>query len=446
MKYAPHTEREVKKMLEDIGVSSIEELFSDIPYDLRAKFFDIPQGKSELEVLNYFKTLALKNYTGLTHFLGAGFYDHYIPAAVDYLTSRGEFSTPYTPYQPECSQGILQSAYEYQTLMCELTDMEVSNASLYDGGTALFEAVMMALRINGRNKVIMDSGINLIYRTMLYTYTSNLSIKILETPSYFGQCNRSEIIPEIDEDTSCIILQNPNFFGFIDDYTDIVEEAHKKGALVIELVYPISLSLIKTPGEIGVDIAVGEGQSLGIPLSFGSPYLGFMTTKEKFLRKMPGRIVGETVDKKGRRGFVLTLQAREQHIRRERATSNICTNSWLCALRACIYISLLGKEGLKNLAQVNLDKAEFTKKILSEIPGVRVERNIPSFNEFPVILTRSADEVVSKMVDKGFSAGFPLGRYYKGMDNYLLVAVTEKRTKEEIVKYKESMEQILLWT
>lgn len=443
MNYVPHTQDEIKQMLKVIGVSRVEDLFEDIKEDLKPKSFNIPQGKSEFEVVEHMKKLALKNNTHLINFVGAGFYDHYIPAVVDALAERSEFYTAYTPYQPECSQGWLQAIYEYQTAICQLVDLDAANASLYDGGTALYEAVMMAIRITGRNKIIMDSGVNLIYRTMLYTYTSNLSIEFVETPVIHGQSCRDEIRKYLDDKTAAVILQNPNFFGAVDDHSDIVKYAHSYGALAIESVYPLSLGILKTPGSMGIDIATGEGQSLGIPLSFGGPYLGFMATKKDFVRKMPGRIVGATVDRQGKKGFVLTLQAREQHIRRQKATSNICSNEALCALRAVIYLCSLGKKGFKELAQLNLEKAEFAKTCLGKIPNVAVKRSSFTFNEFTVLLPRNADEVVNAMIDKGFACGFPLGRFYKGMDNYLLVAVTEKRTKEQIVKFADSLEAVL---
>jgi glycine dehydrogenase subunit 1 len=443
MSFVPHTQKEVSQMLGAIGAGSIEELFNDIKPPLRAKSFNIPEGKSEFEVLEHFKRLASKNHTGLVNFVGAGFYDHYIPAAVDTISGRSEFYTAYTPYQPECSQGWLQSIYEYQTAVCELTGLDVSNASLYDGGTALYEAAMMAVRSTGRNKILMDSGVNLIYRTMLYTYTKNLSIEFVEIPVVHGQSSRDELFRHLDDKTAAVIVQNPNFFGAVDDFTDVCRKAHSLGALVIESVYPISLGMLKSPAEMGVDIATGEGQSLGIPLSFGGPYLGFMTAKKELVRKMPGRIVGATTDKDGKRGFVLTLQAREQHIRREKATSNICSNEALCALRAVIYMSLIGRRGLKELAELNYNKAEFLKSLLDKVPCVKVKRSSPTFNEFTVLLPKNADEVVHVMVDKGFACGFPLGRFYKGMDNYMLVSVTEKRTKEEMVKFAESLEAVL---
>jgi glycine dehydrogenase subunit 1 len=443
MNYVPHTQDEIKQMLKAIGVSSVQDLFKDIRPELRPKSFNIPEGRSEFEVIEHMKQLASKDATHLVNFVGAGFYDHYIPSAVDAISGRAEFYTAYTPYQPECSQGWLQAIYEYQTAICELVDLDCANASMYDGGTALYEAVMMAIRITGRNKVVMDSGINLIYRTMLYSYTSNLSIEFVETPVVHGQSCRDEIYKHLDDNTAAVILQNPNFFGAIDDHSDIIKKAHSVGALAIQSVYPISLGLLKTPGSMGADIVTGEGQSLGLPLSFGGPYLGFMACKKEHVRKMPGRIVGQTVDKEGKRGFVLTLQAREQHIRREKATSNICSNEALCALRAGIYLSLLGKAGLKELAQLNHDKAEFAKGLLEKIPGVEVKRSSPTFNEFTLVFDKNADEVVQNMIEKGFACGFPLGRFYKGMDNYLLIAVTEKRTKEEISRLADSLEAAL---
>ncbi|MFC1807153.1 aminomethyl-transferring glycine dehydrogenase subunit GcvPA [Candidatus Omnitrophota bacterium] len=443
MNYIPHTKEEIQEMLKAIGVASVQDLFKDIKPALRTKSFNIPDGKSEQEVMAHMSNLASKNATNLINFVGAGFYDHYIPAAVDALSERSEFYTAYTPYQAEASQGWLQAIYEYQSAICQLTDLDVSNASLYDGGTALYEAAMMAIRQTGRNKIILGSGVNLIYRTMLYTYTSNLSIEFVETPIVHGHDSREEIYKHLDDETAAVILQNPNFFGAIDDHTDIVEKAHEHGALVIQSVYPVAMGILKTPGEMGVDIATGEGQSLGIPLSFGGPYLGFMAAKEKLLRKMPGRIVGGSVDKDGKRAFVLTLQAREQHIRREKATSNICSNEALCALRAVIYLSLVGKEGLVELAQLNHDKCEYAKSVLGKIKGVGVKASSPTFNECAIVLPKNADKVVQSLIERGFAGGFPLGRFYKDMENYLLVAVTEKRTKREIDKFAEALGEVL---
>jgi glycine dehydrogenase subunit 1 len=443
MSYIPTTPRERATMLAACGASSIGELFADIPQGLRPCSFALPIGKSEFETLAYFEKLAQQNYSHLTSFLGGGFYDHFIPAAVDALASRSEFYTAYTPYQPELSQGTLQAIYEYQTDICRLTGLDLSNASLYDGGTALYEACQMAIHATDRRKVILDGGVNPIYRKMLYSYTANLSIEFVEVAVSHGQSDRSRVYEALDERTAAVILQNPNFFGVIDDHSDIVEKAHALGIIAIQSVYPIAAALLKTPQEQGFDIATGEGQSLGIPLSFGGPYLGFMAAKKALARKMPGRIVARTVDTKGRSGFVLSLQAREQHIRREKATSNICTNEALCALRAHIYLSLLGKEGLKRTAQLCLDKANYAKERIKAIGGVTVMESSPTFNEFTVRLPLDAGEVVGRLVELGFAAGFPLGRYYPGMENYLLVAVTEKRTKYEIGQFAEALEAVV---
>lgn len=441
--YIANTPAQIDEMLKVIGVKSIDDLFQDIKPQHKPKSFDLPQGKSEFEVLEHINRLASKTSADLISFIGGGFYDHYVPAAVLALISRGEFYTAYTPYQPECAQGTLQALYEYQSAICTLTGMEVANASLYDGGSALYEAAMMAIRLTKRNKIVMDCGVSPIYRKILRSYTSNLNFEFQETPVVHGQSDRKEIERMSCKDTAAIILQNPNFFGTIDDHSDIIEKAHDLGILVIESVYPISLGLLKTPAEMGADIVTGEGQSLGLPLNFGGPYLGFMATRKKYIRKMPGRIVGETLDKNGKRCFVNTLQAREQHIRREKATSNICTNVSLCALQSLIFMSLVGKQGFKELAQLNFDKAEFTRQQLEKIKGIEVKRSSPTFNEFTVCLGQDASKVIEAMIDKGFAAGFPLGRYYKGMENYMIVAVTEKRTKDEILRYAKCLKEVM---
>ncbi|MBI9105421.1 MAG: aminomethyl-transferring glycine dehydrogenase subunit GcvPA [Spirochaetales bacterium] len=444
MSYVPNGNDTRDEMLKAVGCSGrIDELFSSIPPELRAKSFDLPEGKSEFEVEQAIRNLGAKNVNNLTYFIGGGFYDHYIPAAVDSLSSRGEFFTAYTPYQPEASQGTLQAIYEYQSCICSLTGMDASNASLYDGGTALYEAAMMAIRITKRNRIVMDGGVSPIYRKMVRSYTHNLDIDFTEVPVCHGQSDRGELFKHLGKDTAAVILQNPNFFGTVDDHSDIVKKAHENGVLVISSVYPISLGMLKPPGEIGVDIVTGEGQSLGIPLSFGGPYLGFMATKQEFLRNMPGRICGATTDKNGRRAYVLTFQTREQHIRREKATSNICSNQSLCALRSLLYMSLLGDKGLKELASLCRDKAEFAKDSLSAIKGVKVLRSSPTFNEFTIQLPVNANEVIGKMIERGIAAGFPLGRYYENMENYLLIAVTEKRTKHEIVRFTDALEDVL---
>ncbi len=432
MPFIANTDRQREEMLNELGMSAAD-LFSDIPADLRCKRLQIGAGMSEQEVRRHLAVLSDKNRSGLISFLGGGFYDHFVPAAVEALASRSEFYTAYTPYQPEISQGTLQAMYEYQSAICRLTDMEAANASLYDGGTAVYEAVMMAMRITGRNRVIVDKTVNPVYRKMLQSYTSNLGIEFVQTPWRDGLADREKILAELDDKTAAVVLQNPNFFGCLDDFTDLAETVHKHGALLIVSVYPISLGIVKTPGRMGADIVVGEGQSMGLPLAFGGPYLGFMSTRAKFVRKMPGRIVGRTVDTDGRDGFVLTLQTREQHIRREKATSNICTNEGLCALTATIYLSLLGAEGLRELAQICADKANYAQKRLLEIPGVTTHfPNRWYFNEFVLRLPVAAEKVIRRLLERGISAGFPLSRYYDGMENSLLIALTEKRTKEQI--------------
>ncbi len=443
MSFIPTTASERDAMLRVCGASSIDELFKDIPANLRPRSFALPESKSELEIGNHFETLAARNYSHLISFLGGGYYDHFIPAAIDAIASRSEFYTAYTPYQPEISQGTLQAIYEYQSQICRLTGLDASNASLYDGGTALFEACQMAIHATGRRKVVLDGGVNPIYRKMLYTYTANLAIEFVETPVAHGQSDRERVLPALDEQTAAVILQNPNFFGVIDDHTDIVAKAHSLGIIAVQSVYPIALALLKTPFEQGFDIATGEGQSLGIPLSFGGPYLGFMAAAKPLIRKMPGRIVARAADASGREGFVLSLQAREQHIRREKATSNICTNEALCALRAHLYLSLLGREGLKATARLCCDKAHYAKERLKAVDGVTVMESSPTFNEFAIKLPIDAGECAGRMIELGFAAGFPLGRYYPGMEQYLLVAVTEKRTRYEIGRFAEALGEVL---
>ena len=444
MPYINNTNEDRKAMLAEMGIESIEELFSDIPAELRCASFNLPPGKSELEVRRHMQKLAHKNATNLVCFLGGGFYDHFIPAALKSIISRSEFYTAYTPYQPEIAQGTLQAMYEYQSAICALTVMDAANASLYDGGTALYEAMMMAVRITHRKKIIVDETVSPIYRKMLHCYTSNLQLDLVEVPATeAGIADREKIRDELDENTACLVLQNPNFFGCIDDITDLSATVHEKGTLMVLSTYPISLGMLKSPGEMGVDIATGEGQSLGMGLSFGGPYLGFMVVRSKYIRQLPGRISGQTLDTEGRRGFVLTLQTREQHIRREKATSNICSNEALCALSAIVYLSLMGKQGLREVTQLCHKKAHYAIERFAKIPGVKVRFSTPVFNEFTLDLPLEAAEVIGLLVEKGIAAGFPLGRYYKGMNHSMLVAVTEKRTKEEIGLLAEALESAL---
>jgi glycine dehydrogenase subunit 1 len=440
-KFTPHTENEIKEMLSVIGVNSIDELFKDIPDELKLKSFNIPAGKTEYEIRKVFDNLAKSN-RELILFAGGGYYDHFIPSAVNAIAGRSEFYTSYTPYQPEASQGTLQAIFEYQTMISRLTGLPFANASLYDGGTALYEAIAMAVRTNNRQKIIIDAGVNPLFVRIVKTYIINLSLEIEIVDLKDFNTDREKIKSVLNEDVSCVVIQNPNFFGFIDDLTDIFSYAKTKNICCISVVNPVSLSLLKTPGEMGADIAVAEGQSLGMDLSFGGPYLGILATTKEYLRKMPGRIVGKTIDKNGKDCFVLTLQAREQHIKREKATSNICSNQALCALRAVVYLSLLGEDGFKKLGLINLQKAEELKSKLKNIKGIDV---IPgqTFNEFSIRIKSGASKVVNKMLEKDILAGIPASLFYKNMEDILIISVTEKRTENEILKFAEEIKKIL---
>jgi glycine dehydrogenase subunit 1 len=441
--YCPHTPEEIQEMLSVIGVASVEELFAPIPAALRATTFNIPPGMSEFETFARMQAIAGENSQGMTNFIGGGFYDHIIPSVVDHLSGRAEFYTAYTPYQPECSQGTLQALFEYQTAICRLTGLDVSNASLYDGGTACAEAAMMALRVTGRHKIVVDGCVSPFSRQVLKTYLYNLDVEVVELAPLDGLLDRAGLDALLDESVAGVLVQNPNFFGSIEDFTALAGQVHGVGALLIGSVYPISLGLLKSPGEMGIDIAVGDGQSLGNPLSFGGPSFGFIAAKKTYIRNMPGRIIGETVDRNGKRGYVLTLQAREQHIKRHKATSNICSNQGLCALRGLIFLSSVGREGLAGMARLNRDKAEYAKARLTGIPGVTVLKSAFTFNEFTVFLPKNAAAVVEALLERGIAAGVPLGQYYEGSENCLVVTVTEKRTKKEIDMLARELEVAL---
>ncbi len=441
-RFTPHTDRDVRQMLDDIGVESVDKLFTDIPKNLRPESFDLPAGKSENETVSIFNDLARRNRTDLVSFLGGGYYDHFIPAAVDTVSSRSEFFTAYTPYQPEASQGTLRAIFEYQTMIAGIAGLDYANASLYDGGTALYEAIAMAVRTNNRKKVIVDAGVNPLFKRIIRTYVINIDVDIIEVDLKEIYTDTDRLEAHLDENTAALVVQNPNFFGIVNDFGELFEKAHTSGIVNILVFYPISLGIIKTPGEMKADIAVGEGQSLGMPLSFGGPYLGLMAVEKKFVRKMPGRIVGETVDRDGRQSFVLTLQAREQHIRREKATSNICSNQALCALRAVVYLSLMGKEGFRNTALLCLERAEYMKAQLKKIKGVRVMDG-QTFNEFTAVLPLPAGDFVDRMFAGGFAAGLPASVFYKDKDSHLIIGVTEKRSIKEIDDYAAAARKVL---
>ncbi|MBI9112619.1 aminomethyl-transferring glycine dehydrogenase subunit GcvPA [Maridesulfovibrio ferrireducens] len=437
MPYVPHSPEQIREMLEVIGVNSVDDLFAEIPAELRPKSFNLPKGNSEMAVLQKMEQLAARNTTDLTSFLGAGFYDHFIPTAVDALVSRSEFYTAYTPYQPEASQGTLQAIFEYQTAMARLMDLDYANASVYDGGTALYEATLMAVRKTKRRKIIVSEALNPIYRVMLDSYTTNLNLELVTVPHNHGRTNIKSFTAAIDNDTAAVIVQNPNFFGSVNDFTNLFATAHEHKAIAIMSTYPVLQAVLKTPGEMGADIAVAEGQSVGQPLSFGGPYLGIMTCTKELIRQMPGRIAGRTEDSEGRTGYVLTLQAREQHIRRHKATSNICSNQALCALRTLIHLCLLGEEGLHRTALLSIERAHYASERLTAIPGVELFTKGPFGNEFAITLPVNAFEVIDKLTKRGIIPGFPLGRYYEGLENELLVACTEKTTEEQIGIFAE---------
>ncbi len=424
MSWIPATETERRAMLDTVGAASLEDLFASIPAELRMRSWGVPRGRSEMAVCGQLGRLSVKNDVCSVSFLGGGYYDHFIPAAVDALTGRSEFYTAYTPYQPECSQGTLQAIYEYQTAICRLTEMEFANASLYDGGTAVFEAATMSMRQTRRTRIMVHKSLNPVYRKMLETHAANLGAEILTGDN--------------PEGAACVIVQNPSVLGTVRDFSELAERCHQAGALLVVSFYPVSLGMLKTPGAMGADIAVAEGQSLGQPLGFGGPYLGILATRKECVRKMPGRIVGQTVDAQGRRGFVLTLQAREQHIRREKAMSNICSNQALCALRALVYLSLLGKVGLQDVAKACHAKAEYLK---GKLGFAKVLNDGPTFNEFAVRLPKNATEVIEQLLPKGFLAGLPLTAAGVGHVNDLLIAVTEKRTREELDAFAAALEE-----
>ena len=385
--YIANTRIQQEDMLKEMGLGSMEDLFSDIPDEVRLRRkLNLPDPLSEPELVSFMRRLAKKNHNGNEYacFLGAGAYDHFIPSVVDHLISRQEFYTAYTPYQPEISQGTLRSIFEYQTMICELTGMDVANASMYDGASALGEAALMACTAVKRNKVLVARTVHPESREVINTYCKFKGIEVVEFGFRDGQIDLEDLESRMSSDTAAVIVQNPNFFGVIELLKEAGEIAHRHKALLIASVDPISLALLKPPGEAGADIVVGEGQSLGNPLNFGGPYLGFFAVEKKFMRKMPGRIVGETVDNLGRRGYVLTLQTREQHIRREKATSNICSNQALCALAATIYLTLLGKEGLKEAAELSLQKAHYTYDRLIKTGKFSPVFNAPFFKEFVV--------------------------------------------------------------
>ena len=438
MTYIPHSPTERDAMLDTIGVKSLEDLFKDIPAEHRFPELALPHALTEMEVAAELGEISSSNEnlrTDLVSFLGAGAYNHYIPAAVDHILQRGEFYTAYTPYQPEISQGTLQAIFEYQSLMCALTGMEVSNASHYDGATAVAESVNMAYaQYRGkRTRVVISPTVHPQYRETLRTYVQGMDLELAgDDPKANLDAGPEALESLIDENTALVIVQYPDFFGRVYDFTKLIEITHGKGALVCVAVNPTALGLFKTPGAMGADIVVGEGQPLGIPLSFGGPYLGIFTTRKQYIHKMAGRLVGETVDSRGQRAFVLTLTAREQHIKRERATSNICSNQGLMALAAAVYLSLLGQTGLRQVAQLCYHKAHYAAEKISWVKGFSICFDTPFFHEFSVCCPRPVTEINDYLLEHGFIGGYDLGQDYPSLKDHMLVAVTEMNTRDEI--------------
>jgi len=440
MRYIPHTEDDIRRMLQAVGVDSLERLFESIPESVRkASGLDLPEPLDEYSLTALLTRMAETNShaCGLTSFLGAGVYNHHVPAAVDHVLLRGDFFTAYTPYQPEISQGTLQAIYEFQTMICELTGMEVANASLYDGASALAEGVLMAQRLNKRNRrVLLARSIHPEYRQTTQTYVQHSDLELIEVPfGPDGRIDMQELERLAGEPFAAIAVQQPNALGVIERLDQIQPLVHDKGSLIVCVNEPLSLGMLKPPGELGADIVLGEGAGAGIAPGFGGPHLGFFAVNKKQVRSMPGRLCGATTDAKGNRGFVLTLSTREQHIRREKATSNICTNQALCALAMTVYLSLLGPQGLAGLARLNHYKAEYAKRTLAGVPGVELPLKAPTFNEFVLRPGKSIERVRKALLDAGILAGFPLAQWYPEMSDCLLLAVTENIPAEEIDNY-----------
>jgi glycine dehydrogenase subunit 1 len=444
IRYIPHTEEDIRKMLDALGLKKLEDLFQAIPKEYRlSKPLNLSEPLSEPDLLRHIQGLQVPMMSG---FIGAGAYYHFIPAVVSHLVSRSEFCTAYTPYQPEISQGTLQAIFEYQTLMCQLTGMEVSNASMYDGASSLAEAVLMAHRVTKRRKILLSQAVHPEYRRVIQTYIDPDQQEIILVPyqKKEGRTDEEVLLDLFKEDVSAVVIQSPNFFGVIEDLQRIGERIHDCGGLlIVGFSEAVAYGILQPPGAMGADIVAGEGQSLGIPVSYGGPYLGIFATLETFVRNMPGRLVGETIDLEGKRGFVLTLATREQHIRRERATSNICTNEGLCALMATVFLSCLGKEGLKELAMMNLSKAEYVKKIVSRIRGCKLNFIGPTFNEFVLRIEKEPEEVLEKLRKERILGGLPLEKFFPELDHHLLVTVTEMNRKEEIDRWGEALEKAL---
>ena len=443
-RYIANTPDEQKRMLGVIGAGSIEELLVKIPAKARlARPLGVAAAMAETDLIRHLKAFAGKNADADSHvcFMGAGSYDHYIPSPINHLISRGEFFTAYTPYQPEASQGTLRTIYEYQTMIAELTGMDVANASIYDGASSLAEAALMAHATTDRNEIVLSRGVHPLYKRVTATYCDGPGLRLRDVAAPDGVTDLEAANKVVGAKTAALVVQTPNFYGCLEDVAAAAEIAHAAGALLVVVADPVNLGVLEAPGKLGADIVVGEGQGIGVPMSFGGPNLGVFAAKKDLVRRMPGRLVGATVDIDDARGFVLTLQTREQHIRRAKATSNICTNVALCALMATVYLATLGRRGLVRVGELSTAKAHYTAERLAKIPGVSLRFPAPFFKEFALKLPKAPDRVVTRLAKQGFLAGVPLKTFDRALADCLLVAVTEKRTKAEIDAFAAAIEK-----
>jgi glycine cleavage system P protein (glycine dehydrogenase) subunit 1 len=442
MRYIPNTPAQQRDMLARIGVGSIEDLLERIPAKARlSRPLNIPPAMAESDLVRQLRALSGLNANAEDYacFLGAGSYDHSVPSPINHLISRGEFFTAYTPYQPEASQGTLRSIFEYQSMMAELTGMDVANASLYDGASSVAEAALMAHAVTARSAIVLSRGLNPLYRQVVETYCESPGIRLKSAPIGDGATDLDALRKAVSGQTAAVVIQHPNFFGCLEDVKAAADLAHAQGALLVVVADPVNLGLLTPPGVLGADIVVGEGQGLGVPMSFGGPNLGVFAAKQELVRRMPGRLVGATVDLDGQRGFVLTLQTREQHIRREKATSNICTNVALCALMATIYVSIMGKVGMRKVGLLSTAKAHYAAETFAKISGVRLRFTAPFFKEFTLQLPKSPERVAKRLLKEKILAGVPLKPFDRSQKDCLLVAVTEKRTRAEIDAYAAAL-------
>ena len=446
MSYIPHTEAEREQMLSAIGVDSIETMFDAVPAALRFPQLDLPAPQSQLEVMELMTALAEANECAAEYalFRGAGSYHHFIPSSVNHLIQRGEFLTAYTPYQPEMTQGTLQATYEYQSMLCALTGMDAANASHYDGATSLAEAVTtsVAQLRRKRHKIVLSPDIHPHYRDVVRTYHQGGSLQIVGDEGENERLDAQHITALLDKDTAMLAVAYPNFFGEIEDVAAYAEAAHAVGALFVVVANPTALALLKSPGELGADIVVGEGQPLGIPLSFGGPYLGYFATRQRYVRKIAGRIIGETEDADGRLAYVMTLRPREQDIRRDKATSNICTNQGLMSLAACIYLAVLGKHGLRQVASLCYQKAHYAATQISELPGYRVKTTLPFFHEFVLSCPRPVSEINEALIEHGIIGGYDLGQDFSDLADQMLICCTEMNSRAEIDDFVERLAEV----